>query len=177
INIYKDENREEVLSTLTNQRNQELLEDGKPNLCLSDFIASVDSQKKDYVGAFTITTGTGLDRWINKFKADNDSYKALLLQTLADRFVEAFSGLLFDKIRIDWGYSIDKEQGIKPAYGYPTCPDHSEKRKIFDLLDVEANLGVKLTENFAMDPVSSVCGLYFANEKAKYFAVGEIQKD
>ena len=133
-----------------------------------------DSEKKDYVGAFTITTGTGLDKWIDKFKADNDSYKALLLQTLADRFVEAFSGLLFKKIRTDiWGYSIDKEQGIKPAYGYPTCPDHSEKKKIFDLLRVTENLGVKLTENFAMDPVSSVCGLYLANKEARYFAVGE----
>jgi 5-methyltetrahydrofolate--homocysteine methyltransferase len=117
-----------------------------------------------------------LDKWISKFKEDNDSYKALLLQTLADRFVEAFSELLFKKIRTDiWGYSVDKEQGIKPAYGYPTCPDHSEKRKIFDILSVEENLGVKLTENFAMDPVSSVCGLYLANKAATYFSVGDKQ--
>lgn len=176
IYIYKSENRDEVLTVLTNQRNQELLENGQPNLCLSDFIAPVDSTKKDYVGAFTITTGIGLDQWINKFKADNDNYKALLLQTLADRFVEAFSELLFQKIRTEvWGYSPDEEQGIKPAYGYPSCPDHSEKRKIFDLLGVTENLGVKLTENYAMDPVSSVCGLYLANKEAKYFSVGEVQ--
>jgi 5-methyltetrahydrofolate--homocysteine methyltransferase len=176
IYIYKSENRDEVLTVLTNQRNQELLENGQPNLCLSDFIAPVDSTKKDYVGAFTITTGIGLDQWINKFKADNDNYKALLLQTLADRFVEAFSELLFQKIRTEvWGYSPDEEQGIKPAYGYPSCPDHSEKRKIFDLLGVTENLGVKLTENYAMNPVSSVCGLYLANKEAKYFSVGEVQ--
>jgi len=116
----------------------------------------------------------GFDKHIDKFKADNDSYKALLLQTLADRFVEAFSELLFTKIRTEiWGYSPDKEQGIRPAYGYPSAPNHSEKQKVFDLLGVEDNLGVGLTENFAMDPVSSVCGLYMANEDAKYFSVGE----
>ncbi|MBN2789292.1 MAG: methionine synthase [Candidatus Delongbacteria bacterium] len=171
IKIFKDENRDKVITVLSNQRDQQFLVD-KPNLCLSDFVAPVDANKKDYIGAFVITTGLGLDKWINKFKADNDNYKALLLQTLADRLVEAFSELLFTKIRTEiWGYSPNKEQGIRPAYGYPSCPDHSEKRKIFDLLGVTENLGVTLTENYAMDPVSSVCGLYLANKEAKYFTV------
>lgn len=176
--VYNDENRTNVKTVLINMRNQELQDKGEPNLCLSDFIAPADSEKKDYIGAFVISTGIGLDKRLNKFNSENDNYGSMMLQTLADRFADAFSTLLFKKIRTEiWGYSPDKEQGIRPAFGYPSCPDHSEKRKIFDLLEIEKHLEIKLTENFAMDPVSSVCGLYIANKEAKYFAVGEIQAD
>ncbi len=189
IEIYKDEKRNEIIATLYNLRNQEKKEDGTANLSLSDFIAPKNTGKYDYIGAFAATTGIGIDQHIETFKNKNDEYGSIMLKILADRLAEAFAEILHLKIRKEiWAYKqeenlnkkqILKEQytGIRPAPGYPACPDHSEKKTIFDLLKATGNTGIELTENFAMNPAASVSGLYFANPKAKYFTVDKIQPD
>ncbi len=170
-------------------RNQEEKPEGTPNLCLADFIAPENSGKTDYIGAFVATAGIGIEPYLEKFEQDHDDYQAILLKVLADRLAEAFTELLHQKVRKEyWGYASDEQmeikdilrekfQGIRPAPGYPACPDHSEKRKIFDLLEAEKNLGVKLTENYAMYPAATVSGYYFAHPEAKYFNVGRLLPD
>ena len=170
-------------------RNQEEKSEDVPNLCLSDFIASKSTGKTDYIGAFVVTTGLGIEEHIKRFEADLDDYSAIMLKIMADRLAEAFAELLHFKVRKEyWGYAKDenltlteilreKYQGIRPAPGYPACPEHSEKRKLFDLLDVEHNIGVSLTESYAMYPAASVSGYYFANDDAQYFNVGKLLPD
>jgi 5-methyltetrahydrofolate--homocysteine methyltransferase len=189
IEIYSGEKRDGVLTILHTLRQQMKKTGGQPNFALADFIAPKESKITDYIGAFGVTAGIGLEALVHKYEKDNDDYNAILIKALADRLAEAFAELLHKKVRKDyWGYAEDenfsnedlvKEQylGIRPAPGYPSQPDHSEKQLIFNLLDVENNTGISLTKNFAMYPAASVCGLYFANPAAKYFNVGKITKD
>ena len=186
IEIYSDKSRENVLTTICNLRQQNVKNNNMPNLSLADFIAPKQSNINDYIGVFALTSGLGIEKYLEKYKRENDDYNLILLQSVVDRLAEAFAELLHQKIRKEfWAYAKDenieikdlfsaKVQGIRPAIGYPACPDHSEKTKIFELLKVEENINVKLTETFAMYPVSSVCGLYFANDASKYFSIGKI---
>jgi 5-methyltetrahydrofolate--homocysteine methyltransferase len=159
------------------------------NFALADFVASRDSGLTDWLGAFVVTTGIGLDERVAAFEAVHDDYSSIMLKALADRLAEAFAERLHERVRRElWGYApnehldnaaIIKEQyqGIRPAPGYPACPDHTEKRTLFDLLDAERNAGVHLTESFAMLPTSAVSGFYFWHPQAQYFGVGKIEKD
>ena len=142
----------------------------------------------DYIGAFAVTSGHGLDELVKKFKADHDDYNAIMAEALADRLAEAFAEFLHQRVRKEWGFGkieklkiddliAEKYRGIRPAAGYPACPDHTEKGTLWKLLDVEKNAGIKLTESFAMWPGSSVSGLYFAHPESKYFAVGKLGRD
>jgi 5-methyltetrahydrofolate--homocysteine methyltransferase len=162
---------------------------GVPNFSLADFIAPKEMNIPDYLGGFVVTTGIGIDAHIARFEADHDDYNAILLKALADRLAEAFAELMHRKVRTNyWGYAanenLDNEalikeryKGIRPAPGYPACPDHSLKLGLFKLLEATKLTGVKLTESLAMFPTASVSGFYFGNEKAKYFGLGKIEKD
>jgi 5-methyltetrahydrofolate--homocysteine methyltransferase len=156
---------------------------------LSDFIAPRNTKVKDYVGSFCVTAGFGCDEKANAFINENDDYSSILIKALADRLAEASAEYLHRQIRVNyWGYSPDEQinneglikekyKGIRPAPGYPACPDHLEKETIWKLLDVEKSIGVKLTENLAMWPAASVSGYYFSNPKSKYFGLGKIKED
>jgi 5-methyltetrahydrofolate--homocysteine methyltransferase len=168
-------------------RQQSVIADGKPNRSLADFVAPVGSGRRDYVGAFAVTAGLGAEELTREFEAQHDDYQAIIVKALADRFAEAFAEYLHAQARRDWGYGrgeqltnedlIDeKYRGIRPAFGYPACPDHTEKRTLFTLLDAPA-IGITLTESCAMMPPASVSGLYFAHPEAKYFMVGRIGRD
>lgn len=189
IEIYTDESRKEVMTTLHTLRQQSKKRSGEPNKALSDYVAPKESGIADYVGGFAVTAGIGVRDLVKKFEKDHDDYQSIMTKALADRLAEAFAEFLHEKIRKeDWGYSPDegftnqeliqeKYTGIRPAAGYPAQPDHTEKRILFDLMETEANTGITLTENYAMDPAASVSGLYFAHPDAKYFNVGKIDKD
>ena len=163
--------------------------DGIPNIALSDFIAPKESNIKDYIGCFCVTAGFGTDELCKEFEKNNDDYNSIMTKAIADRLAEAFAEYLHKEIRLKyWGYSknekttnedLIKEKyiGIRPAPGYPACPDHLEKKTIWKLLNVENNIGVKLTENLAMWPAASVSGYYFSNPKSKYFGLGKISSD
>jgi 5-methyltetrahydrofolate--homocysteine methyltransferase len=168
-------------------RQQEQQSDGAPNLSLADFVASHDSRLDDYLGAFAITAGIGADELAARFERDLDDYHAIMVKALADRLAEASAEWLHARARADWGYGAGEQlsneeliagryRGIRPAFGYPACPDHSEKYKLFDLLKAE-RAGLSLTESGAMTPAASVSGLYFAHTKARYFTVGRIGRD
>jgi 5-methyltetrahydrofolate--homocysteine methyltransferase len=155
---------------------------------LADFIAPLESGRQDYLGAFAVTAGHGLDELVRKFDADHDDYHSILSKALADRLAEAFAELLHKKARREWGYGREEQlsneelidekyRGIRPAPGYPACPDHTEKRILFQLLDAERNTGITLTDSFAMWPAASVSGLYFAHPNSRYFAVDRIGRD
>ena len=175
--------------TFRTLRQQHKKSDDKEYLALSDFIAPKDSGKQDYIGAFAVTTGFGTDELAQKYEAEHDDYNAIMVKALADRLAEAFAEFLHKKVRTEiWGYSSDehlenedliskKYVGIRPAPGYPACPDHLEKTTIWNLLKVKENIGLELTESLAMFPTASVSGYYFANPKAKYFGVGKITED
>ncbi|SHF88630.1 5-methyltetrahydrofolate--homocysteine methyltransferase [Flavobacterium micromati] len=162
---------------------------GAPNIALADFIAPKDSGKIDYMGCFCVTTGFGVDEWAAEFEKDLDDYSSIMVKALADRFAEAFAEYLHEKIRKEiWGYAVDENlsteamieevyKGIRPAPGYPACPDHLEKPTIWKLLNVEEEIGVTLTESMAMWPASSVSGYYFGNPESKYFGLGKIKED
>ena len=178
IEIYTDESRNTVLNTLHTLRQQTEKKNGAPNLALADFIAPASSGIKDYIGCFAVSVGHGLKKLMDHFEKEHDDYHRIMAQALADRLAEAFAEMLHEKVRNKlWGYAADGHRGIRPAPGYPACPDHSEKLLIFDLLNGEANAGVTLTETCAMNPPASVCGFYFAHPEAKYFALGAIGKD
>jgi 5-methyltetrahydrofolate--homocysteine methyltransferase len=189
IELYTDETRSVVLTTLHTLRQQTDKQQAQPvNLALADFVAPKDSGRADYVGAFAVTTGHGVDELVAEFKKDLDDYNAIMVQALADRLAEAFAEYLHRRAREEWGYGagedLDNEQlireeyrGIRPAPGYPACPDHTEKWTIWELLDVPKNAGITLTEHLAMHPASSVSGLYFAHPEAKYFQVGKLGRD
>ena len=175
--------------TFRTLRQQHKKSEGKEYLALSDFIAPKTSEKQDYIGAFAVTTGFGTDELAQKYEAEHDDYNAIMVKAIADRLAEAFAEFLHKKVRTEiWGYSNDenlenddliseKYVGIRPAPGYPACPDHLEKTTIWDLLKVKENIGLELTESLAMFPTASVSGYYFANPKAKYFGVGKIAED
>ena len=189
IEVYNDEKRKKVVAHFLTLRQQVKKSSRIPNIALSDFIAPKNSSKKDYIGTFCVSTGFGSDELCKKYEDDNDDYSSIMVKALADRLVEAFAEYLHKKIRTSiWGYAKDeattnedlikeKYVGIRPAPGYPACPDHLEKSTLWKLMDVEKNIGVKLTENFAMWPASSVSGYYFANNNAKYFGLGKISND
>ena len=184
----KDENGNPLQTFLT-LRQQAQKTKGAPNIALSDFIAPKESGKVDYMGAFCVTTGFGVDEWAAEFEAALDDYNSIMVKALADRFAEAFAEYLHEKVRKEfWGYAADevlcKEdlieesyKGIRPAPGYPACPDHLEKLTIWKLLNVEEEIGVTLTESMAMWPASSVSGYYFGNPESKYFGLGKIKED
>jgi len=185
--VYSDENRNSVLHTFHTLRQQSDKGEGEFNYALSDFVSPV-SQKKDYLGAFAVTTGHGVEEYAKEYEKKNDDYNAILIKALADRLAEACAEYMHKVMRDDWGYGTtenlsndelieEKYRGIRPAPGYPACPDHTEKKTLFKLLDVEKNIGITLTENFAMYPASSVSGLYFSHENSRYFAVGKLAKD
>jgi len=181
------ENREPVQLEFLRQQIKKA--PGQPNFSLADFIAPASSGKQDYMGAFAVTTGGGIEKWLEKFKADHDDYSSIMLKALADRLVEAFAELMHERVRKEWwGYASEEHlsneelikeaySGIRPAPGYPACPEHTEKYKLFGLLDATANTGITLTESLAMYPAASVSGWYFANPASKYFGIGKIEKD
>ncbi len=188
IAVYKDESRQAVLTTVHTLRQQSEKPAGQPNLALADFVAPRDSGRRDYLGAFAVTAGIGLETLCRRFDQDHDDYNSIMAKALADRLAEAFAEYLHKRVREEWGYGKDerltnddlireKYRGIRPAPGYPACPDHTEKRLLFDLLQVEQQAGIMLTESFAMLPSAAVSGFYFAHPEAKYFAVGKIGKD
>jgi len=181
------ESGEKVL--LCHLRQQTKKAQGLPNYCLSDFIAPVDSGIQDYIGAFAVSTGFGIEKPLEYFAENHDDYSAILLKALADRLAEALAEMVHYKVRTElWGYSplepkildqiiSENYVGIRPAPGYPACPDHREKTKIWQLLDVTKHTGMSLSENFAMMPASSVCGWFFANSESKYFGINHICSD
>jgi 5-methyltetrahydrofolate--homocysteine methyltransferase len=188
IELYTDDTRTKILTTFHTLRQQMDKPEDQPNYALADFIAPKDSGRRDYLGAFALTTGLGVDEIARAYEADHDDYNAIMTKALADRLAEASAEWLHLQARVAWGFGKDerltneeliKEQyrGIRPAPGYPACPDHTEKRLLFDLLSAEKNAHVVLTENFAMHPASAVSGLYFAHSEAKYFGVGMIARD
>jgi 5-methyltetrahydrofolate--homocysteine methyltransferase len=168
-------------------RQQEVIADDKPNRSLADFVAPIDSGVPDYVGAFAVTAGLGTDALVTGFEAAHDDYHAIMAKALADRLAEAFAEYLHQQARRDWGYGAHEQlsqadlvaeqyQGIRPAFGYPACPDHSEKRRLFDLLGARA-IGMDLTDSFAMTPAASVSGMYFSHPQARYFVIQRIGAD
>jgi 5-methyltetrahydrofolate--homocysteine methyltransferase len=186
--LYTGASRERELTRLHTLRQQKESQGGKPQLALADFVAPRESGLTDYVGAFAVTTGHGVQELAARFEKDYDQYNAIMAKALADRLAEAFAECLHKRARADWGYGKsenlsnedligEKYQGIRPAPGYPACPDHTEKKTLFDLLDVEKATGITLTENFAMLPAAAVCGLYFAHRESRYFAVSAIGRD
>ena len=187
--LYTDDSRENQLMRLHHLRQQRQKAATLPNLCLSDFIAPIESKKADYLGAFAVATGFGIEKYIEAFEAKNDDYSVILLKALADRLAEAAAEYMHAQVRTKyWGYAKDenldnealieeKYQGIRPAPGYPACPDHTEKALLWQLLDVKNNVNIELTESFAMYPVSAVSGWYFSHPEAKYFGLGNIEKD
>jgi 5-methyltetrahydrofolate--homocysteine methyltransferase len=186
--LYADASRAAELARFHSLREQKETQGGKPQLALADFIAPRDSGLLDYIGAFAVTAGHGAQEVAAQFDQDHDQYNSIMTKALADRLAEAFAEYLHQRARADWGYGkeekltpqdliAEKYRGIRPAPGYPACPDHTEKPAIFQLLGVEEATGIKLTENFAMFPAASVCGLYFAHREARYFAVHTIGKD
>lgn len=188
IEIYKEASRSEVLTTFHTLRQQMEKPEGDSNYALADFIAPTSTNLTDYLGGFAVTAGTGIEALCEKFEQDHDDYNSIMVKALADRLAEAFAEWLHQEVRKEWGYEKDEAfsnedlikeryRGIRPAPGYPACPDHTEKQILFELLDVEKQTGIHLTETFAMFPAASVSGLYFAHPQAKYFAVGKIDQD
>jgi 5-methyltetrahydrofolate--homocysteine methyltransferase len=176
-------------ATLHFLRNQEKKGDGVPNLSFADFIAPADSGKVDFIGLFAVTAGIGIEKWVKHYEDKLDDYSSFMLKILADRFAEAFAERLHERVRKEyWGYAADENisipqmlkeeyRGIRPAPGYPGCPEHSEKSTIFDLLEAEKWAGINLTENFAMYPAASVSGYYFSHEFSRYFNLGKVTEE
>ena len=196
IAIYGDRARTEEIACFNMLRQQEAVADGKPNLSLADFVAprsgtgldprtGRDLSPCDYIGAFAVTAGLGAEELARRFEREHDDYNAILVKALADRLAEALAASLHATARAEWGDAspatpedviAEAHRGIRPGFGYPACPDHSEKFKLFDLLDARA-AGIDLTDHAAMTPAASVSGLYFAHPAARYFSVGRIGED
>ena len=189
VELYTDESREKVLTNLHFLRQQKQKPPGRPNRSLVDFVAPKETGLEDYVGLFAVTAGIGAEEVARRFEEENDDYNAIMVKALADRIAEAFAELMHERVRKEfWGYAPDEDldsedilwekyRGIRPAPGYPACPEHTEKRTLWDLLDVEENAGIKLTENCAMWPGSAVSGYYFSHPDSMYFGVAEIGRD
>ena len=189
IEIYTDDSRKKVAMTWHNLRQQTKKPDDIPNYCLADYVAPKESGVKDYIGGFAVTTGIGIDARVAEFERQNDDYNAIMLKALADRLAEAFAEHLHLRVRREfWGYAADeglsnediiaeKYRGIRPAPGYPACPEHTEKGPLFELLQAPKNAGITITESFAMLPTAAVSGFYFSHPQSQYFATGKIDKD
>jgi 5-methyltetrahydrofolate--homocysteine methyltransferase len=187
--VYKDEHREEVAHRLVHLRQQRGKADGQAQSCLADYVAPPGDGHADYIGAFAVTAGIGIDEHVERFEKAHDDYSAIVLKALADRLAEALAEFMHEKTRKEfWGYAAGEEfsneeliaetyRGIRPAPGYPACPDHTEKETLWKLLDVEAAIGLQLTDSYAMYPTAAVSGFYFSHPDAKYFAVGKIGRD
>jgi 5-methyltetrahydrofolate--homocysteine methyltransferase len=187
--VFTNDKRDKILKMMPMLRQQKLRNGKGTYYALNDFIAPVEAGTKDYIGTFAVTAGFGVDNHVKKLKAEGDEYNSIMFRLLADRLTEAFAELMHLKVRkIYWGYdpqeSLNNEElimeeyvGIRPAPGYPACPDHLLKEDIFELLDVENTIGISLTNNYVMKPVSSVCGFYFAYSDARYFNISSIGED
>ncbi|SMB84939.1 methionine synthase (B12-dependent) [Hymenobacter roseosalivarius DSM 11622] len=189
IEVYADDQREQLLTEFFTLRQQSEKAPQVPNLAFSDFVAPKESGRQDYIGGFAVTAGLGIEKLIEKFEADHDDYSSIMIKALADRLAEAFAERLHQRVREEfWGYSAnekltkeeliqEKYRGVRPAPGYPGCPDHTEKVTLFQLLDADQQTGIILTENLAMYPASSVSGLYYAHPDSRYFGLGKIARD
>jgi len=189
VEIYASEARREPLATLNFLRQQKGKPDGQPHVCLADYVAPAASGVRDYFGAFAVTAGIGIEQHVARFERAHDDYSAIILKALADRLAEAAAEHFHERVRRElWGYAADESltneqlvreeyRGIRPAPGYPACPDHTEKAKLWRLLDVERNAGVSLTDSYAMYPTAAVSGWYIAHPQARYFALGKIDRD
>ena len=189
IELYSDNSRQTIHGTFHHLRQQQKRAANLPNYCLSDFVAPKDTGIADYCGGFAVTAGIGVAEWVEKYKKEGDDYHAILLESLADRLAEAFAERLHERVRKEfWGYAPDenlsaldlincKYQGIRPAAGYPACPEHSEKKVLFDLLGASEKADIHLTEHFSMYPTASVCGQYFAHRNSVYFGLEKIEND
>jgi 5-methyltetrahydrofolate--homocysteine methyltransferase len=189
IALYKDEERGDVLEYIRCLRQQVLKRDGKPYDCLADFVAEAGSGVADYTGGFAVTSGAEAETLAKAYEADHDDYNSILLKALADRLAEAFAERMHELVRQElWGYAPEESlsneelvreryEGIRPAPGYPACPDHTEKETLFRLLDASEATGITLTESFAMQPGAAVSGWYFAHPEASYFGVSRIERD
>ena len=189
IELYTDDDRAEVKTVLHHLRQQMAKPADRPNRCISDYVAPKGFGKDDYVGAFAVTAGIGIDEHVQRFEADHDDYSSILLKALADRLAEAFAERMHERVRKEfWGYAADEAlkndelikeayRGIRPAPGYPACPDHTEKATLWSLIEPDKNAGITITESFAMLPTAAVSGFYFSHPDAKYFGTGKIQKD
>jgi 5-methyltetrahydrofolate--homocysteine methyltransferase len=188
IEIYGDDQRRQPLMIWRNLRQQNHKPEGRANLCLADFVAPKASGLRDWIGAFAVSAG-GIEARVAELEARGDDYNAIMLKVLADRLAEAFAERLHERVRREfWGYAAEEHlsaaeliaeryRGIRPAPGYPACPDHTPKGALFRLLDAERNAGMKLTESFAMLPASAVSGFYLSHPEASYFAVGKVGRD
>jgi 5-methyltetrahydrofolate--homocysteine methyltransferase len=185
--LFEDDTRAHERLRFNMLRQQSVIADDKPNRSLADFIAPRDSGRRDYLGTFAVTAGLGAEELAHWYEAQNDDYQSILVKALADRLAEAFAEYLHQQARRDWGYGVleswsnddlieEKYRGIRPAFGYPACPDHTEKRKLFALLDADG-IGMRLTESCAMLPPASVSGIYFSHPEARYFMVGRLGRD
>jgi 5-methyltetrahydrofolate--homocysteine methyltransferase len=189
IELYEDDTRQKTRAVIHTIRQQMPRSKGRANLALADFVAPKETGVRDYIGGFAVTAGIGIDDRVAAFERDGDDYSAILLKALADRLAEAFSERMHQRVRREfWGYAVDEDldndaliredyQGIRPAPGYPACPDHSGKETLFRLLDVANAIGVELTESFAMLPTAAVSGFYIAHPDARYFGTGKIGRD
>ncbi len=187
--LYTDDSRQQEIMRLCQLRQQRAKPDGQAQNCLADFIAPAELKVDDYLGGFAVTAGLGIDDRVARFERRHDDYSAILLKALADRLAEACAEYLHARVRREfWAYApgedlpnealiAERYRGIRPAPGYPACPDHTEKGKLWELLDVKRSIGLELTESFAMLPTASVSGFYFAHPDAKYFAVGKVDRD
>ena len=185
--VYADDSRGEELVRLHHLRQQRQKSGQQANRCLADFIAPAGTD--DYIGAFAVTAGIGIDEKVREFEAKHDDYNAILLKALADRLAEACAEYMHERVRKEhWGYataeSLDNDaliaeeyKGIRPAPGYPACPDHTEKDTLWQLLDVEANTGITLTDSFAMVPTAAVSGFYYSHPESSYFSIGKVGRD
>ena len=189
IELYNENENREVKAVLHSLRQQRQKAPGQSNYSLTDFIAPKDSAKEDYIGAFAVTAGIGIEKYVKKFEKDLDDYNAIMLKALADRLAEALAERMHERVRKEfWGYAAtekldgedlisEKYQGIRPAPGYPACPEHTEKKTLFEILDAEKNTGMMLTESYSMYPAASVSGWYFSHPESRYFGLGQISKD
>jgi len=189
IEIYADPSRRQVRAVVHCLRQQIQKPPGQPNLCLADFVAPKDSGVADYIGAFAVTAGIGTDAAVARFEAEHDDYSSIMIKAVADRLAEAFAEHLHQRVRREiWGYAPDETldndalireeyRGIRPAPGYPACPDHTEKATLFDLIEATERTSIELTEGYAMLPAASVSGYYLSHPDARYFGIGKIDRD
>jgi 5-methyltetrahydrofolate--homocysteine methyltransferase len=187
--LFGDAARTNSMMRLCHLRQQRSKPAGQAQNCLADYVAPAESGLADHVGAFAVTAGIGIEEHVQRFENDHDDYSAIILKALADRLAEASAEYLHERVRRElWGYAAgealsndeliaEQYTGIRPAPGYPACPDHTEKKKLWELLDVEASIGLKLTESYAMYPTAAVSGFYFSHPESRYFAVGKIDRD
>jgi 5-methyltetrahydrofolate--homocysteine methyltransferase len=189
IRVFTDESRSGELVRLCHLRQQRSKPRGQSHDCLADFVAPIDADVQDYIGAFAVTAGIGIDEHVARFEADHDDYSSIILKALADRLAEASSEYLHERVRREfWGYDAEENltndalisevyRGIRPAPGYPACPDHTEKGKLWNLLGVDDAIGLRLTESYAMYPTAAVSGFYFSHPDSRYFSVGKVSRD